>query len=171
MDPPRPLRGGWKMSADLTARIVAFLAKNHVLSLATHGREGPHATNLLYAHDGLALFWVSDPDTRHSREIEADQRVAVTVARDHSDFSDIQGLQLTGTAACIASAEYRAWHLSQLAARYPFVKLLANAPPALQAAYARAAVYRFEPSRVVLIDNTKGFGHKETLDLAAGIET
>ena len=159
------------MSADLVARIVAFLAMHHVLSLATHGREGPHATNLLYAHDGLALFWVSDPDTQHSREIEADQRVAVTVAGDHSDFSDIQGLQLTGTATCIASAERRAWHLSQLAARYPFLKRLANAPPALQAAYARAAVYRFEPTRAVLIDNTKGFGHKETLDLSAGIKT
>jgi uncharacterized protein YhbP (UPF0306 family) len=159
------------MSADLVARIVAFLATHHVLSLATHGREGPHATNLLYAHDGLALFWVSDPSTRHSREIEADQRVAVTVASDHSDFFDIQGLQLTGTATCIASADRRAWHLSQLAARYPFLKLLANAPPTLQAAYTRAAVYRFEPGRVVLIDNTKGFGHKETLDLSAGIET
>jgi uncharacterized protein YhbP (UPF0306 family) len=80
------------MSADLVARIVAFLATYHVLSLATHGREGPHATNLLYAHDGLALFWVSDPNTQHSREIEAEQRVAVTVAPDYSDFSDIQGL-------------------------------------------------------------------------------
>jgi uncharacterized protein YhbP (UPF0306 family) len=159
------------MSADLVARIAAFLAEHHVLSLATHGRDGPHAANLFYAHDGLALFWVSDPDTRHSRELEADQRVAVTVAGDHTDFSDIKGVQLAGTAARIASAERRAWHLSQLAARYPFLQRLANAPPALQAAYARAAVYRFEPTRAVLIDNTKGFGHKETLDLSAGIET
>jgi uncharacterized protein len=156
------------MSADLVARIVAFLATHHVLSLATHGREGPHATNLFYAHDGLALFWVSDPSTQHSREIEVDPRVAVTVAGDYSDFSKIHGLQLTGTAACIGSADRRAWHLSQLAARYPFLKWLADAPPALLAAHARAAVYRFEPRRAVLIDNTKGFGHKETLDLSAG---
>lgn len=60
------------MSADLIARIVAFLAMHHVLSLATHGGKGPHTTSLLYAHDGLALFWVSDPDAQHSREIEAD---------------------------------------------------------------------------------------------------
>lgn len=159
------------MSTDLVERIVAFLAAHHVLSLATHGREGPHATNLLYAHDGVVLFWVSDLNTQHSREIEAEPRVAVTVAPDYSDFSDIQGLQLRGTAACIASADCRAWHLSELAARYPFLKRLADAPPTLQAAYARAAVYRFEPSRVVLIDNTKGFGHKETLDLSAGAKS
>ncbi len=156
------------MSTDLAERIVAFLATHHVMSLATHGREGPHAANLLYAHDGLALFWVSDPNTRHSREIEAEPRVAVTIAPDYSDFSGIRGLQLAGTAACIEAAGRRAWHLSHLAARYPFLKLLAKAPTKLQAAYARAAVYRFEPSQIVLIDNTKGFGHKETLDLSAG---
>ncbi len=156
------------MSADLVERIVAFLAAHHVLSLATQGPEGPHATNLFYAHDGLVLFWVSDSNTRHSREIETEPRVAVTVAPDYSDFSDIRGLQLSGTAACVAPADRRAWHLSRLAARYPFLKRLADAPPALQAAYARAAVYRFEPRRAVLIDNTKGFGHKETLDLSAG---
>lgn len=142
-----------------------------MLSLATHGRDGPHAANLFYAQDGLALFWVSDPDTRHSREIEADQRVAVTVAGDHTDFADIRGVQLAGTATRVAAAERRAWHLSQLAVRYPFLNKLANAPPALQAAYARAAVYRFEPTYAVLIDNTKGFGHKETIDLSKGTGT
>lgn len=155
------------MSADLVERIVAFLAQHHVMSLASHGRQGPHATNLLYVHDGLALFWVSDPNTRHSREIAAEPRVAVTIAPDYSDFAMIQGLQMAGTAACIEAADRRAWHLTQLAARYPVLKKLTDAPPPLQAAYARAAVYRFEPSQVVLIDNTKGFGHKETLDLSA----
>jgi hypothetical protein len=37
---PEQLLGGWDARADLVARIVAFLARNHVLSLATHGREG-----------------------------------------------------------------------------------------------------------------------------------
>jgi uncharacterized protein YhbP (UPF0306 family) len=32
-------------------------------------------------------------------------------------------------------------------------------------AYAQSAVYRLDPKRIVLIDNTKGFGHKETLEL------
>ena len=153
------------MTKDIAARIVALIGAHHVLSLATHGREGPHATSLLYAHDGLALFWLSDPATRHSREIEAEPRVAVTIASDHADFSNIRGLQLAGTAARIASADRSAWHLSRLAERYPFLSRLANAPPALQAAYARSAAYRFEPHRAVLTDNTRGFGHKETLDL------
>jgi uncharacterized protein YhbP (UPF0306 family) len=155
------------MSADLVERIVAFLATHHVMSLASHGRDGPHAANLLYAHDGLALFWVSDPNARHSLEIDVEPRVAVTIAPDTSDFSEIRGLQLAGTAVRVETEGFRTWHMSQLAARYPFLKRQADVPPTLQAAYARAAVYRFEPSRVVLIDNTKGFGHKEALDLPA----
>ena len=97
------------------------------------------------------------------------ETVAAFAGAARGNSSQVPVLQLTGTAACVASADRRAWHLSQLAARYPFLKRLANAPPALQAAYARAAVYRFEPTRAVLIDNTKGFGHKETLDLSTGV--
>ena len=41
------------------------------------------------------------------------------------------------------------------------------AQTALRAAFERAGFYCLEPERITLIDNTQGFGHKETLDLAA----
>jgi nitroimidazol reductase NimA-like FMN-containing flavoprotein (pyridoxamine 5'-phosphate oxidase superfamily) len=66
------------MNTELDQQIGAFLAAHHVMSLATMGSSGPHATSLLYACDGLALVWVSEPDSRHSREIEADLRVSYT---------------------------------------------------------------------------------------------
>jgi len=100
------------MSADFAERIVAFLAMHHAMSRASHGREGLHPANLLYAYGGLALFWVSDPNTQHSREIEAEPRVAVTIAADNSDFSVIRSLQLAGTTACIVTEDRRAGVLS-----------------------------------------------------------
>ena len=93
---------------DLARRIGAFLADHHVMSLASQGADGPHAANLFYACDGLALLWVSDADTRHSREIDADSRVAATVAPDYADFADIRGLQITGTARRLVAADERA---------------------------------------------------------------
>jgi hypothetical protein len=57
-------------------------------------------------------------------------------------------------------------HLAQLEARYSFLGQLAAGPLKLRQAYARTAVYRLEPVRIVLIDNTKGFGHKETLEIS-----
>ena len=155
------------MDIELGRQIGSFLAEYHVMSLATFGSSGPHATNLFYACDGLALVWVSEPDTQHSREIEADPRVAATVAPDYSDFAAIRGVQIAGAAYRIVAAEERLRHLAQLEARYPFLGQLAAGPLQLRQSYARTAVYRLEPVRMVLIDNTKGFGHKDTLEFSA----
>ena len=154
------------MTSELGRQIGAFLDAYHVMSLATLGTGGPHATNLFYACDGLALLWVSDPDTRHSREIEADPRVAATVAPDYTDFALIRGVQMTGTARRIVAVTERIRHLAKLEARYAFLGQLAREPSKLREAYARTAVYRLQPARIVLIDNTKGFGHKETLEIS-----
>src|ERR1700690_2831062 len=102
----------------------------------------------------------------YSVEIEADPRVAGTVAPDYSDFTAIRGVQIAGAARRIVAADERMRHLAQLKARYPFLGQLAAGPSKLRQAYARTAVYRLQPARIVLIDNTKGFGHKETLELS-----
>src|ERR1035441_9602869 len=108
------------MRTNLGQRIGSFLAAHHVVSLATSGSSGPHATSLFYACDGLALVWVSEPDTRHSREIDADPRVAATVAPDYSDFTAIRGVQIAGAGRRIVAADERMRHLAQLEARYRF---------------------------------------------------
>lgn len=154
------------MNIELRQQIGAFLEAHHVMSLATSGSSGPHAASLFYACDGLALVWVSDPDTQHSREIEVGPRVAATVAPDCSDFAAIQGVQISGTACRIMAADERMRHLAQLEARYAFLGQLTLGPLKLRQAYARAGVYRLEPVRIVLIDNTKAFGHKETLEIS-----
>jgi uncharacterized protein len=154
------------MATDLGQQIGAFLTAHHVMSLATLGPSGPHATNLFYACDGLALVWVSDPDSQHSREIEACPLVAATVAPDYSDFAVIRGVQISGVARRIVAADERCHHLAQLEVRYSFLRDLAEGPPKLHQAYAQAAVYRLQPNRMVLIDNTKGFDHKETLEIS-----
>jgi uncharacterized protein len=154
------------MNTELGQQVAAFLTAHHVMSLASVGSSGPYATSLLYACDGLALVWVSEPGSRHSREIEADPRVSATVAPDYSDFAIIRGVQMTGAARRIVAADERIRHLAQLEARYSFLGQLAAAPLKLRQAYARTAVYRLDPVRIVLIDNTKGFGHKETLEIS-----
>jgi hypothetical protein len=84
------------MIIELEQQIRAFLAAHHVMSLATVGSSGPHATNLFYVCAGLALIWVSEPDTQHSREIEVDRRVAATVASNYPEFATIRGVQIVG---------------------------------------------------------------------------
>ncbi len=155
------------MSTELERQVVAFLSAHHVMSLATLGPDGPHAANLFYALDGLALVWVSDPVTRHSLHVEADPRVAATIAPDYTDFAAIRGVQIAGTAQRIAADAVRARYLALMEARYPFLRQVAAGPPKLREAYARTGVYRLQPRRMTLIDNSKGFGHKETLEVSA----
>lgn len=153
------------MDTGLVKRIESFLASQHVMSLATLGPDGPHATSLFFACDGLGLVWLSDQYTRHSRQIEADPRVAATVAPDCSDFSAIRGVQIAGTARRVTRTDEQARHLRQMESRYPFLRQLASGPPKLRESYARAAVYRLQPVSFVLIDNSQDFGHRETFNV------
>ena len=155
------------MGLDLRQRIGAFLGEWHVMSLATADRDGPHAANLFYACEGLALVWVSSPDARHSRAIETSPLVAATIAPDYANFPAVKGVQVEGMARQLTEVGERQSAFASLEARYPFLSRGTELPAGVRDAYAQAAVYRLEPSRIVLIDNTQGFGHREILELIA----
>src|SRR3989304_6080421 len=149
----------------LRAEIEAFLAAHHTVSFATGDDQGmPHAATLLYALDGLVLYWMSDTETRHSRHIAVRPRVTATVAPDYADFRLIRGVQIFGTARRLAGAESLAT-ARRMVSRYGFLAELASGPAALRAAFEKAGFYCLVPERITLIDNTRGFGHKETLAL------
>jgi len=149
----------------LRAEIEVFLAAHHTVSLATVDDEGaPHAANVLYAHDGLALYWMSNIETRHSRHIEARPRVTATVAPDYADFRLIRGLQIFGAARRLSGVESLKT-AARMVSRYGFLAELAKGPAKLRAAFEMAGFYCLEPTLITYIDNTRGFGHKETLEL------
>lgn len=153
-------------TSELAERIARFLDANHVMSLATGGTLGPHAASLFYARDGFGLAWVSDPNSRHSCDLEADTRVSATVAPDTSDHAHVRGAQIHGEARRVTDLEERSRLLALLVQRYAFLAKPKDAPAKMAAAFDSAAVYRLEPARVVLIDNSLGFGHKDTLVLS-----
>jgi uncharacterized protein YhbP (UPF0306 family) len=151
---------------ELSDRIAAFLDAHHVMSIATIGAQGPHAASVFYARDELALLWVSDRASRHSVELEADGRVAATIARDYSDFATIRGLQISGRAHRLGDEAERARARHILELRYAFLKQPATG--GLRDTYERAQIYRLDVVRFVLIDNSRGFGHKDVLELTGG---
>jgi len=151
--------------ATLRAEILAFLDAHTVMSLATAGQDGGHAASLMYARDGFTLYWVSDPESRHSRELEAQPRCAATVAPDYDDFKQIRGLQIQGRARRLKGPAARAKGMARLAARYPFLKQFLTGRADLVRQMRKAAVYRLDPERIALIDNSKGFGHRDILEL------
>jgi uncharacterized protein YhbP (UPF0306 family) len=149
-------------SGDIAARITAFLEAHHVMSLATWGPRGPHATNVFYARDGFSLLWVSERQTRHSQMLEVNPQVAATIAPDYRDFDEICGVQVFGAAHRINDAAGRDHARRLLEARYPVLQRLSD-QPILKRIYAAAELYRLVPDRMVIIDNKRGFGHKDEL--------
>jgi uncharacterized protein YhbP (UPF0306 family) len=140
--------------------IVALLDEHTVFTLATTHDAAPHAVSLMYARDGLALVWVSDPETRHSRDLAANPRAAATVARQYEDFTSIRGLQMTGRARRLDGGDETAWALDLLTERYPFFERFRAGPAKLARHLEAAAAYRFDPETVTLVDNTRGFGFR-----------
>ena len=149
---------------NLERDIEQFLAAHHVMTLATTGEGGvAHAASLMFAAEHLSLYWMSDSAARHSRHVAANPRVAATVAPDYADFHAIRGLQITGTVRRLRDpAELE--HAQQLMrSRYAFLDQLARGPAALSEAARHAGHYRLTPERITQIDNSKGFGHKDSL--------
>ncbi len=152
------------MNAELRAQALAYLERHNTLTLATAGPDGPWAAALFYVNDAFDLYWLSDPRTRHSRNVAHNPHAAVTIQEDYRDWRVIQGLQMEGTAAEVGPLEDARHPMQLYAAKYPFLAGWRTPPPALAGALGAARVYRFTPTLVLFVDNTRGFGHRQEVD-------
>lgn len=154
------------MSEDLGARVAAHLQRVHVATLATVGPDGPWAAAVFYVHDGWDLCFLSSPTSRHTLNLAHNAQVAVTIQADHADWPGIQGVQLEGTVQLLsAEAESRARDL--YGQKFPVIGKLAQAPAAIVQALTKVRWYRVLTRRLLYVDNTRGFGHREELDLSS----
>jgi uncharacterized protein YhbP (UPF0306 family) len=154
--------GGAPEAAGLRERIEAFLGAHRVMTLATAGPAGLWAAAVFYASEGLALYFISAPGSRHCLDIEAGGKVAATIQGECADWREIRGIQLEGSAHRLTGPR-RAGAVLCYAKKLPLVANLASAPAEIAAAMARIEWYQVTPRRIRLIDNTLGFGHKEEL--------
>jgi uncharacterized protein YhbP (UPF0306 family) len=89
--------------SELRPRLLAFLHHHDTMSLATIGPAGePQAAAVFYAAaSGLDLYFLSDPQSRHGRNLAREPRVAATIQADGQNWREITGLQIEGTAALV----------------------------------------------------------------------
>ena len=148
--------------AAVRARALALLQEHHVMTLATYDGGRPWAAAVFYASQGLDLFFLSKPSTRHARDLARNPRCAVTIQRDYSDWPQIKGLQAEGRCSELQGEE-RTRAIACYGERFPLVARAGGAPLAIARALSLVAWYRFRPERLYLIDNTLGFGHRDEL--------
>jgi len=144
---------------------LRILQTHTVFTLAIAYQGEPHAVSLMYANEGFTLYWVSDPRSRHSLALAESPRASITVAGHFTDFHDIEGLQGRGRVSKLGDKATGSPGLQLLADRYPFLQQFLSGPATLVRRLDLAAVYRFDPDELTLIDNAQGFGHKEAIEL------
>jgi uncharacterized protein YhbP (UPF0306 family) len=149
------------MKGDAKAQALAYLKSHHVMTLATHGPEGLWAAAVFYASEDFDLYFLSAGHTRHAQNIAASPRVAATIQEDYADWQSIQGIQLEGTARLLAG-EAREEAIVRYAARFRFI---AEPIAIVEAALARVNWYGLSPERLYFVDNSRGFGHRDEIDL------
>lgn len=144
--------------------LCGFIDGFATLTLATQGPDGPWAASLFFARDArLNLYFISDRNSRHARELVACDTVAVTVNRDHRHWANIRGLQIAGKAK-------RVPHARRSEAAELYLKKFTDLEAPIRKprnAEERAIARRFEasdfffirPTTIRMIDNAQGFGH------------
>ena len=127
-------------------KIEQFIAKHHVLTLATATADGaPYCGNAFYAFrkEDKAFIFTTDTATHHGRMMLENNRVAASIVLETRIVGRVQGLQITGCVKPAAEGDKAAY-----LKRFPY------------AAVADLNLWRLEAEFMKLTDNTLGFGKK-----------
>ena len=134
------------------------------MTLATSGPEGLWAAAVFYASEDFRLFFLSAATTRHARNLAAHPNVAATIQEDHADWRAIKGVQLEGTARRLEGREPEALR-QRYESKFPIVG--SGAVESISRALLEVDGYELRPSRLYLIDNSMGLGHRDEVPLTA----
>ena len=131
------------------AKIIAFLKKHHVLTLATTVDNQPWCANCFYAFNeqSMSLVFTSGYETRHIKEGTQNPKVAGSIVLETSVVGKIQGIQFSGE-LLLPEGEMADQIKHAYLKRFPFAALMETTLWVLRIDYAK------------MTDNRLGFGKK-----------
>jgi uncharacterized protein YhbP (UPF0306 family) len=84
---------------DLNKLAAEILKKGHLMSLGTTDEWGVWVSDVIYIFDEqMNVYWLSDPEVRHSQAVLKDPQVAATITISNNKGEDNVGLQISGRA-------------------------------------------------------------------------
>lgn len=91
---------------DVRARAMKTLERGYLMSLGTVDNGGVWVSDVIYIFDdALNIYWMSDPDARHSKAIEANSQGAGTVTVNAAGQDNL-GVQFSGCARKIEGPRF-----------------------------------------------------------------
>ena len=86
-------------SFNLKNRALEVLEQGHLMSLGVADKEGVWVADVIYVFgESLNLYWMSDPEARHSVAIANNSQVAGTITVSNKTGEPNLGLQFSGLA-------------------------------------------------------------------------
>lgn len=146
----------------LKPQLSQFLVDHNVINLATTGEDGPWASAVFYVYSAGSFYFLSSPHTRHCRNLALDNRVAATIQDEVEQWQKIKGVQLQGNVNRVAE-DQTASVIRLYSERFPVTG--ADAPPEIAQALDKVHWFQLTPTRILLIDNARGLGHRDEIDL------
>ncbi len=149
--------------SDVREEVLGYLKTHHVMTLATHGTQGPWAAAVFYVSNGFTLTFLSSPRTRHAQDLANEPRCAATIHEDYREWKDIKGVQLEGRVTTITGIR-RIEAIRLYGEKFPLIRP-GQTPALIKAALSRVTWYELTPTRCFFVNNTKGFGHRDEISL------
>lgn len=134
---------------ELDTRIVSFLQKHHVLTLATTANGYPYCANCFYVFDPKlkALIFTSDDSTKHIKDIQSQNLVAGSIVLETEIIGKIRGVQFQGLITQPSGDELKQIKKAYLK-RFPVAMLM------------KTTLWMVSLTFVKFTDNRLGFGKK-----------
>jgi uncharacterized protein YhbP (UPF0306 family) len=152
--------------------LLAYLVAHNVMTIASCDGNVPWAAAVFYASDEFDLYFFSNPKSRHGGNMAANSTVSAAIHEDYRDWRAIRGIQLEGRAERLRSLKLQAHFWEVYLRKFPFVKQFfpgggqaGGLGGLLKAKLTAVRLYRIVPRTLYYIDNSRGFGHRERLDL------
>lgn len=132
---------------ELDEKIITFIKKHHVLTLATSFNNMPYCCTCFYVYNENIFYITSEKNTRHINEATQQPVIAGAIALETSMIGKIQGIQFTGRIKKLEEKEFDKAKKIYLK-KFPV------------AAFAELILWSIEPDFIKFTDNRLGFGKK-----------
>ena len=132
-------------AVDVPPYVIDFLREHNILTLATASASGlPHAATVVYASDGLALYYCVSQGTLTARHIEENPLVAFAIDEYSPDWRELRGIQGHGESRVLLDPGQIRQAVTLFQEKFPF---LAGGAASGELFFQHRAFYRVTPLR------------------------
>ena len=150
---------------DILKSVFKILEENNLLSLSTIRGIQPYSSSAYYSFDKyLNLYIWTEKNTRHSDNIEKNNKIAVNVADSSQKWGSLlKGLQMHGEAKIVSGTELikaGTLYIKRFPKVFAYIKKISD----FVSDEFKSVIYKLEINRVKLLDE-KSFGKEEFIEI------